>query len=96
MREPCGMDQLRAYLTRTNITQSAFAGTIGLSRSHLSEIISGRKRPSLDVAFAIARATSGDVPVEAWADPIPTDVPTVPTPNKESSHDQPHSASDAA
>ncbi|WP_411838689.1 helix-turn-helix transcriptional regulator [Paracoccus sp. ME4] len=94
------MEKLRAYLCSARVTQRSFADVVGLSRSHLNEIISGRKRPSLDVAFAIARATSGAVPVDAWQPSDDAgchrDEPT--TPNQEPSHDQPQSdaPSDAA
>ena len=100
LRELPGMEKLRAYLCTARVTQRSFADVIGLSRSHLNEIISGRKRPSLDVAFAIARATSGAVPVEAWEPSVDggchRDEPT--TPNQEISHDlsQSDASSDAA
>ena len=91
MREPMGMEKLREYLCNAGVTQRAFAETVGLSRSHLNEIISGRKRPSLDLAFAIARATSGTVSVEAW-EPLSSDsdvgaAKLTSIPNQESSHD---------
>ncbi|MBO9457310.1 helix-turn-helix transcriptional regulator [Paracoccus sp. R12_1] len=60
------MEKLRAYLSDEGVTQKTFAEAVGLSRSHLNEIISGRKRPSLDVAFAIARATNGAISVDSW------------------------------
>lgn len=57
---------LKEYLTNSRQTQSSFAEHIGITRAYLSEIIAGKKVPSLAVAFAIASATDGQVPVEAW------------------------------
>lgn len=65
------MQQLRTYLSANSETQKAFAKRVSVSPSHLSEIISGRKRPSLDIALAISRETGGEIPAEAWrSDPI--------------------------
>lgn len=47
-------------------TQSAFARKIGISRSYLSEIASGKKRPSLALAFKIESATEGAIPASSW------------------------------
>lgn len=93
------MEKLRAYLCSAGVTQRSFADAVGLSRSHLNEIISGRKRPSLDLAFAIARATSGAVTVDAWEPSTDDDAHrNGSTSNQETSHDKPHAktASDAA
>lgn len=63
------MNRLAQYL-RTDpaarLTQSQQAEIFGISRSYLSEIASGAKRPSLDVAFRIERETGGAVPASSW------------------------------
>lgn len=60
------MSELSKHLSDTNTSQRAFAELIGCSPSYLSEIMSGRKRPGMDLAFKIHRATGGKVTVESW------------------------------
>ena len=86
------MDRIRAYLTETGRTQRALAAQLGISPSHLSEIVSGRKRPSLDVAFDIERATGGMVPVQSWGPTHPygdelSHSASADNPNQEIPHD---------
>jgi transcriptional regulator with XRE-family HTH domain len=50
----------------SNTSQARFAKTAGLSEPYLSEILSGKKRPSLKMASRLSRATGGDVPIEAF------------------------------
>ena len=47
-------------------SRRALAGRLGISRSHLSEIVTGAKRPSLELATRIERLTDGAVPVNQW------------------------------
>ena len=60
------MESLRTYLSVTGESQRDFAKRVRVSPSHLSEIISLRKQPSLALAFEISRATNQRVPVECW------------------------------
>jgi transcriptional regulator with XRE-family HTH domain len=48
---------VRAYLEANGITQEQFARVLGISQAHLSEILSGRKRPSVAVALQIEAVT---------------------------------------
>lgn len=48
-------------------TQAQFARDLAISESHLSEILSGGKTASLNLAIRLSRATKGAVPVEAFA-----------------------------
>lgn len=68
------MEKLQQFLNASGTRQSALAGTLGITRGYMSELVSGRKVPSLPLAFQIERATAGAVPVDAWrsgADAIP-------------------------
>lgn len=60
------MDLLQTYLASKGMRQSALADALGINRGYMSELASGRKRPSLDLAFRIAEVTEGAVPVSAW------------------------------
>ena len=44
----------------------ALALKLGVDKSYLSHLRSGRRRPSLETAGKIERATEGAVPVAAW------------------------------
>ena len=37
-----------------------------ISQPYLSDLISGKKKPSLKLAGKIARATNGAVPMDSW------------------------------
>lgn len=60
------MDKLKPYLDLANMTPAAFARKAGLTRSHLHDLMSGRRKPSLKVAAAIERETDGLVPASSW------------------------------
>jgi predicted transcriptional regulator len=60
---------LRRWLFENQITQVEFAIATGISQSYLSDLIVGRKRPSLDVVEVIARATSGAITAAAFEKP---------------------------
>lgn len=47
-------------------SQAKFAGEVELSESYLSEILSGRKVPSLALSSRMSKATGGFVPIEAF------------------------------
>lgn len=42
-------------LKMTGKTMSEFASKLGINRTHLSAIVSGKSLPSLELAFALAR-----------------------------------------
>ena len=60
------MDNLSQFLKTKSIRQQEFADAISISRPYLSLLLSGQKRPSLDLALRIADATGGAVPVTSW------------------------------
>lgn len=51
-----------------NTQQRQFAREVGCSEPHLSIILSGKKRPSLQLAARMSRATGGAVPIEAFVE----------------------------
>jgi transcriptional regulator with XRE-family HTH domain len=60
------MMTLSDYLSQSQITQREFARDVGVSKSHLNEIIRGVKRPSPEVARRISDRTRGEVPFTSW------------------------------
>jgi DNA-binding transcriptional regulator YdaS (Cro superfamily) len=60
------MPDIATYLVSTKTKQSALAAAVGVSRGYLSELVGGTKRPSLELAVAIERATAGAVPATSW------------------------------
>lgn len=63
------MANLTTYLTETGISQAELSEALGISRGHMSLLASGERKPSLNLAFAIERATKGAVPASSWSDP---------------------------
>ena len=47
-------DAIRVIRERSGLTQTAFAGMVGIDRSHLTHIEAGRRRPSPPMAARIA------------------------------------------
>lgn len=58
------MDSLKEFLADTR--HRDFAEKVGISPAYLSQILSGARTPSLDVACLIEDATGGVVPVRSW------------------------------
>ena len=54
------------FITQSGQTRAMWAERLGVSRSYLSDVVNGNRRPSLDLAVRIARLTGGAVPVESW------------------------------
>lgn len=50
-------------------TQHAWAAELGISRSYLSQLLSGAKVPSVAVAKQIDAATGGRVPWQSFFEP---------------------------
>ena len=62
---------LAEWLKSTETTQVAFAERTGIPQSEISKYARLARRPDIDNALAIERATAGEVPVEAWARAVP-------------------------
>lgn len=62
------MSHLSSYLVVSRKSQAALAEEVGVSRGYMSELVAGAKKPGLDLAFAIERATEGAVPAISWVD----------------------------
>ena len=60
------MSNLLKYLDDNAMSQRAFAKLIGVDASIVSRLARSEIRPSLDLAFAIERETSGAVPAVSW------------------------------
>ena len=52
---------LDEYLFRKKISQTDFASELGISRSHLGEILRGRRSPSVKLAKKIEEVAKGAV-----------------------------------
>ncbi len=60
---------LREYLFYNKISITRFSLEIGCSRIHLSEVISGRRKPSLFLAKLIESVTEKQVPASSFFNP---------------------------
>ncbi|MFD2175644.1 helix-turn-helix transcriptional regulator [Rhodobacter lacus] len=68
------MGKLSEHLRQAGVLQSAFAEIIGVSRGHMSALVTGARLPSLELAVRIERETAGAVPAASWVpelDPVP-------------------------
>jgi plasmid maintenance system antidote protein VapI len=54
------------FLKKEGIQKTAFARSMGISRSMVNQIISGKKTPSLELAQRIQRITLGKVRADEW------------------------------
>lgn len=54
------------FITTSGETRSAWAARLGISRSYLSDILNGNRKPGLELAVRIERATGGEVPAAIW------------------------------
>ena len=61
-----GCRLLAAHLSRSDELQRDFAQRAGMSKSMLSHILAGRRRPTLDAALGIQEASGGAVPAPSW------------------------------
>ncbi|TPN44425.1 helix-turn-helix transcriptional regulator [Mesorhizobium sp. B1-1-4] len=59
--------KLAQYLSDHEMTDEAFAATVGMSQSQISRIKRGISRPSWDSVAAIERATGGQVTASDFA-----------------------------
>lgn len=58
------MQTLKDYLQDRK--KADFARLIGISDTHLSQYLSGYRRPGYDRMLEIERITEGEVPVQSW------------------------------
>lgn len=68
MCEHCGMEQLRSFLAQHKMRPSELAEVVGTSRGYIHDILNRRRRPGLEVATRIERATGGEVPASTWVE----------------------------
>lgn len=54
---------LRAFFDQTGIRQSDIAANVGISEAHISNIVNGKRTPSLTLAKKLSTETN--VPIEA-------------------------------
>ena len=67
---------LKQIIKSSGQTQSLWAKRLQISEPYLSDLLAGRKDPSLKVAVRIERETHGAVLASSW---IPEAVPTAST-----------------
>lgn len=60
------MTSLARYLKANELTDAAFALTVGRERSVITKLRHGKASPSLELAFLIERETAGAVPASSW------------------------------
>jgi len=65
------MKHLSEYLSKTGLTQTAFAKDVGVSDAYLSQILTGARRPSFDLMEKIEDVTGGQVSINAWRTEAP-------------------------
>lgn len=61
-----GVERLRRWIDRSQLSQTEAAAIIGIDMTVLSRILSGERRPGLKMAVRIAKKTG--IPVEVWLD----------------------------
>lgn len=61
-----GAQKLADHLRKTGMTQLEFAELAGVPGPQVSMWLSGRRRPGLESAFKIERATGGKVRATDW------------------------------
>lgn len=72
MQQPSGAALLRQYLSRHKLVMTRWCVSKGLPRTAITRILAGtRQSVSLATAFAIERATDGEVPARSWAEVQP-------------------------
>lgn len=79
------MEQLATHLKAAGIKRNEFARSVGISAPYLTQILAGLKRPSLDLAFRIEKATNGIVPASCWVshqEPSLAAIPIAPEPSE--------------
>ena len=54
------------HISISGRSRTAWAADLGISKSYLSDLLNGKKTPSLDLAVRIQRMTGGAVPAHIW------------------------------
>jgi transcriptional regulator with XRE-family HTH domain len=60
------MNPLTKYLDATGLSQTDFARRCGFPLSVVNGWFKGHRRPSLDAAFKMQKATGGAITAQAW------------------------------
>lgn len=60
------MVKLRAWLKANKIRQGVFAGRLGISQGHLSDLLGGKSSPRPELAAKIEAETGGAIPYYEW------------------------------
>lgn len=60
------MENLRTWLKANNIRQGEFAGRLGISQGHLSDLLSGKSSPRPELAAKIEAETGGAILYWEW------------------------------
>jgi len=55
--------KLREYLQQKRMHETTLASTVGVSQSHINNIVLGKKNPSIVLAKRIEKATEGEVTI---------------------------------
>lgn len=67
-------DRLRRFLDETETSQAELARRIGVHRAQVGHLLNERRRPSLEQAAAIERATAawvrGPIAMREWVRPV--------------------------
>lgn len=63
-----GRARLARYLEKKGESQRAFERRVDLNDGMISRYLSGERRPGIDIAAAIERATGGAVSAVSWAE----------------------------
>jgi transcriptional regulator with XRE-family HTH domain len=66
LRPVANENPLQRYKIDHGLTDDALAALCGIRREMVCRFRRGHRRPSLDDALAIERATQGAVPVQSW------------------------------
>ena len=62
---------LSRYLTREEISQRAFAASVGVREATVSDWVTGKATPRPAMMARIALATGGDVSIGSWFSDLP-------------------------
>jgi DNA-binding XRE family transcriptional regulator len=66
MKQTKGSKKLETFRTRCQITQAKLAGEIGIFPATLSDLMRGKRLPSLETAVRIELVTDGSVKPRDW------------------------------
>jgi transcriptional regulator with XRE-family HTH domain len=68
-----GRTLLTQHLQRCDFPKKAFAEASGVTAAGLCHLLAGKRRPSLQLAYHIERASDGEVPALSWMEEEPAD-----------------------